>query len=54
MQIFFTSEEMKYITIKDGEDYALACQDDAPEQIKKSIERKIEAHKRWLEDGGVK
>lgn len=54
MQIIFTSEEMKYITVKDNDDYSLACMDDAPAKIKDSIMRNIEAHKRWLEDGGVK
>lgn len=54
MQIFFTKEEQEYVIIKDSGDYSFACREDAPKKIRKSIEEKIAAHKRWLEDGGRK
>lgn len=55
MQIYFTKEEQQYIIInKDKVDYCLACREDAPDKIRKSIVGKITAHKRWLKNGGIK
>ena len=55
MTLLFTEEEKKYIRYRDTGDYRIYCADDAPEKIKKSINNKIKAHKKWLrgekEDG---
>lgn len=54
MQIYFTEEEKKYIVIDLKSNYGLKCRKDTPEAIKRSIDKKIESHKRWLNSGGVK
>lgn len=49
MQISFTNEEKKYLIINyNNEEYSFKCKDNAPSDIKKSIESKLIAHKKWL------
>ena len=55
MTLFFTDEEKKWIDIDLSKEYTLSCKDNAPDDIKDSIDKKIEAHKKWLKEmfGGV-
>lgn len=49
MQISFTDKEKKYLIISySNEEYSFKCEDNAPSDIKESIERKLLAHKKWL------
>lgn len=49
MTIMFTDEEKKWIKTDLSKEYTLLCMDNAPEEIRESINKKIKEHKEWLE-----
>ena len=49
MQIVFTDKEKKYLEINmSNNEYSFACKSNAPLDVKKSINKKLLAHKKWL------
>ena len=56
MTLNFTPEEKKWITVDLSKKYTLVCVDDAPDEIKESVNKKIEEHKKGMDEtfGGDK
>lgn len=50
MTILFTEEEKRYLQNTNSGDYRLAYREGTPDEIAKSIRRKISAHKQWLKE----
>ena len=61
MVLKFTEEEQKYLTLRENEEYGFECSPEAPQAVRKSIDRKIKKHKEWIKalqkeppGGGIK
>ena len=50
MTILFTEEEKRYLQNENGGSYGLTYKKETPDEIAKSIQRKINAHKKWLRE----
>ena len=50
MQLMLTNEEKKYIEISRSSEYGLKVKENAPPSVARSLNRKIEAHKRWIRE----
>ena len=54
MTLYFTDKELQYIVqSKEKNGYGLKCKDGAPAKIRISIEKKLNAHKKWLDTSGL-
>lgn len=48
MTLKFTDKEKRFLTFDLQKEYPFGVKEDAPEEIKESINEKIKAHKEWL------